>query len=104
MHHHEEPKGRQLGVLALTALGVVYGTALLYGDGIITPAISVLGAVEGLEVAAPALHPYIIGATIVILVVLFSFQRFGTAKVGKAFGPLTLLWFIVIGVLGAHEI
>ena len=82
----------------------VFGTALLYGDGIITPAISVLGAVEGLEILTPAFSPYVVGITLVILVGLFAAQRFGTATVGRAFGPLTLLWFLVIGGLGISSI
>jgi KUP system potassium uptake protein len=82
----------------------VFGTALLYGDGIITPAISVLGAVEGLEIATPALSHYVVPITIGILVMLFMVQRFGTAKVGRAFGPITLVWFVVIGILGLREI
>jgi KUP system potassium uptake protein len=99
--HQREGDQRRRSVLIL--LGV-FGTALLYGDGIITPAISVLGAVEGLEVATPALKPFVVYATIAILVVLFSFQRFGTAKVGKAFGPITLVWFVTIAALGTGEI
>ncbi len=82
----------------------VFGTALLYGDGIITPAISVLGAVEGLDIVTPTLSPYVVEITLVILVTLFAAQRFGTAKVGRAFGPLTLLWFFVIGSLGLASI
>jgi KUP system potassium uptake protein len=87
----------------LIVLGV-FGTALLYGDGIITPAISVLGAMEGLTVVTPALEPFIVTATIVILLSLFMVQRFGTARVGAAFGPITALWFLTIAVLGAAEI
>ncbi len=87
----------------LVLLGV-FGTALLYGDGIITPAISVLGAVEGLDIVTPTLSSYVVEITLVILVVLFAAQRFGTATVGRAFGPLTLLWFIVIGSLGLMSI
>jgi KUP system potassium uptake protein len=82
----------------------VFGTALLYGDGIITPAISVLGAVEGLEIVAPALSHIVVAATIGILLLLFMVQRVGTAKVGRAFGPITLTWFLVIGLLGLGEI
>lgn len=78
----------------------LFGAGLLYGDGIITPAISVLSAVEGLEVATPALKPFIIPITVVILIGLFSFQKHGTAKVGAIFGPLTLVWFITLGLLG----
>ncbi len=87
----------------LTLLGI-FGTALLYGDGIITPAISVLSAVEGLELIRPALHPYIVPITVVILVGLFSIQRYGTEVVGKVFGPVTLVWFLVIGTLGALKV
>jgi len=88
---------------ALILFGV-FGTALLYGDGIITPAISVLGAVEGLGIVTPTLSAYVVEITLVILVVLFAAQRFGTATVGRAFGPLTLLWFLVIGSLGLRSI
>ena len=87
----------------LILLGV-FGTALLYGDGIITPAISVLGAVEGLDIVTPTLSAYVVEITLVILVALFAAQRFGTATVGRAFGPLTLVWFIVIGSLGLRSI
>lgn len=87
----------------LVLLGV-FGTALLYGDGIITPAISVLGAVEGLDIVTPTLSSYVVEITLVILVVLFAAQRFGTATVGRAFGPLTLVWFVVIGSLGLASI
>jgi KUP system potassium uptake protein len=88
---------------ALVVLGV-FGTALLYGDGIITPAISVLGAVEGLRIVAPALERFVVAITLGILLLLFLVQRFGTAKVGRAFGPVTLTWFATIGVLGLIEI
>jgi KUP system potassium uptake protein len=87
----------------LVTLGV-FGTALLYGDGIITPAISVLGATEGLDVVSPALAEHVVSLTVLILVALFAAQRFGTAKVGRAFGPITLVWFIVIGSLGLGSI
>jgi KUP system potassium uptake protein len=78
----------------------VFGAALLYGDGAITPAISVLSAVEGLEVAAPSLHRIIIPLTIVILVGLFTIQRTGTGHLGAVFGPIMMVWFITLGVLG----
>lgn len=84
---------------ALVLLGLL-GAALLYGDGIITPAISVLSAVEGLEIAAPGLEPYVVPLTICILVGLFSVQHRGTAGIGAVFGPLTLLWFLTLGALG----
>lgn len=87
----------------LILLGL-FGTALLYGDGIITPAISVLSAVEGLQIATPFFAPYIVPITIVILVGLFLIQRSGTARVGKIFGPTTLVWFIVLALLGIRWI
>jgi KUP system potassium uptake protein len=83
----------------------IFGTALLYGDGIITPAISVLGAVEGLQIVAPTLKPIVVViASIVILLGLFMFQRFGTARVGATFGPITAIWFLTIGTLGLGQI
>ena len=85
------------------ALGL-FGAALLYGDGIITPAISVLSAVEGLEVAAPQLTYVVVPLTVVILVALFWLQRHGTARIGGVFGPVMLVWFAAIGLLGAMEI
>ncbi|HYJ78567.1 MAG TPA: potassium transporter Kup [Longimicrobiaceae bacterium] len=92
---------RASGVLVLLGL---FGASLLYGDSMITPAISVLSAVEGLEVATPLFAPYVVPITVVILVGLFSIQRHGTGSVGKVFGPLTLLWFVTLGVLGVSEI
>jgi KUP system potassium uptake protein len=109
------------GILALTALvsrGIesrdrlrwwlvglgIFGAAMFYGDGMITPAISVLGAVEGLRVIAPAMHPFIVPATIVILVVLFAAQRKGTAGLGAVFGPVMVIWFIALALLGALSI
>ncbi|HYX36894.1 MAG TPA: potassium transporter Kup [Oligoflexus sp.] len=83
----------------ITVLGL-FGAALLYGDGIITPAISVLGAIEGLKIATPLFDPYIIPITVTILSVLFFFQKRGTADMGKAFGPIILIWFVVLGALG----
>ena len=87
----------------LVMLGI-FGAALLYGDGIITPAISVLGAVEGLSVATHALEPYVVGISLVIIVALFLAQRFGTEGVGRIFGPVTTLWFICIAALGVYGI
>lgn len=109
------------GILALTALITpkdgkhsvrrdrlvlfgLFGTALLYGDGMITPAISVLSAVEGLELITPVFTPYIIPITVAILVALFSVQKYGTSVMGKVFGPVTLFWFLTIGTLGAYNI
>ena len=85
------------------ALGL-FGAALLYGDGIITPAISVLSATEGLEVAAPAFEPYVIPSALLLLFLLFYLQRYGTAGVGGVFGPIMLVWFTTIGLLGAVAI
>jgi KUP system potassium uptake protein len=98
-HGARPVRGRTILVL----LGV-FGTALLLGDGMITPAISVLGAIEGLEVVTPAFAPFVVSATLAILVVLFLVQRRGTEGIGKAFGPITLLWFLTIAALGAAEV
>ncbi len=87
----------------LMGLGI-FGAALFYGDGVITPAISVLSAVEGLEVAAPVLKPYVVPITILVLVGLFMFQRKGTASVGALFGPVMVLWFLVLAGLGIWNI
>ncbi len=87
----------------LLILGI-FGTAIFFGDGVITPAISVLSAVEGLEVAAPGLHRYVVPVTLVVLTALFAAQRFGTAVVGRWFGPITLVWFVVLAVLGVVHI
>lgn len=109
------------GILALTALvtpfgadragsrrGLIliglFGAALLYGDGMITPAISVLSAVEGLQIATPIFTPYVIPLTVVILVALFAVQRLGTERVGKAFGPVTFAWFLILAALGIYQI
>ncbi|MGO9429377.1 potassium transporter Kup [Rhodoblastus sp.] len=86
---------------AIVALGL-FGAALIYGDGAITPAISVLSAMEGLDVAAPALKPFVLPATVVILIGLFALQPLGTAKIGKAFGPIMLVWFAVMAALGVR--
>lgn len=115
---HNEGEG---GVLSLAALATpikpsgigekwilivigVFGAALLYGDGVLTPAISVLSAMEGLSVATPALSPYIVPATVAILVGLFLIQSRGTAGVGKLFAPVTLVWFSTLAVLGLAQI
>jgi KUP system potassium uptake protein len=88
-------------VLALMGL---LGAALLYGDGVITPSISVLSALEGVNVVTSGLKPYIMPAAVAILAVFFAFQRLGTAKIGGAFGPIMLTWFVIIGVLGLSGI
>ncbi|CAN5333652.1 potassium transporter Kup [soil metagenome] len=97
-----KPSGRTEKIF-LIALGT-FGAALLYGDGIITPAISVLGAMEGLTVAAPQLSHFVVPLTIVILVGLFLIQKRGTAGIGKIFGPVTLIWFAVLAILGIAQI
>jgi KUP system potassium uptake protein len=109
------------GIMALTALaqrslqkgsrlsyvvGIlgIFGASLFFGDGMITPPVTVLGAVEGLGVISPALTQLIVPISVVILIALFAFQRFGTAKVGKAFGPIMITWFVVIAALGIWNI
>ncbi len=82
----------------------LFGTALFYGDGLITPAISVLSAVEGLELAAPALHRFVQPISVAVLVLLFSIQRGGTARVGFLFGPVMVLWFVAMGFLGIRSL
>jgi KUP system potassium uptake protein len=82
----------------------IFGTSLFYGDGVITPAISVLSAVEGLEVISPAFEKYVIPTTLLILFALFAVQKRGTAGIGKFFGPITLVWFAVLALLGAAQI
>ena len=88
---------------ALVLLGIV-GAALLYGDGVITPAISVLSAMEGLKLVAPSLAPAIVPLTLAILIGLFVIQRHGTESIGRLFGPVMVIWFVVIGVLGAINV
>ena len=78
----------------------IFGTCLFYGDGVITPAISVLSAVEGLEIISPAFKKFVIPLTLIILFLLFWVQKRGTAGIGKFFGPITLVWFAAIAVLG----
>jgi KUP system potassium uptake protein len=109
------------GIMALTALaqrslkpgsrlsytvGIlgIFGAALFFGDGMITPPITVLGAVEGLEVISPVFKDWVLPISVVILTGLFAFQRFGTAKVGKAFGPIMIIWFVVIAAFGVWNI
>jgi KUP system potassium uptake protein len=113
--------GGEGGILALTALATpikplapsqkrwlvllgVFGAALLYGDGVITPAISVLSAVEGLEVATPFFAPYVIPITLTIIVALFLIQSRGTARIGRLFGPVMLVWFSTLAILGVANI
>ena len=88
---------------ALLAIGI-FGTSLFYGDGVITPAISVLSAVEGLEVVSPHFRQYVIPITLVVLFCLFAVQKRGTGGIGKFFGPITLVWYLAIAVLGVWHI
>ena len=85
-------------------LAGILGTAMFYGDGMVTPAISVLSAVEGLEIVAPQLHNVVIPLTLLILIVLFMFQKHGTAKVGTFFGPVMGVWFAVLGAMGVYNV
>src|ERR1041384_7830649 len=87
------------GTPMLILLGL-FGAALLYGDGMITPAISVLGAVEGLQVETPLFAPYVVPMSVAILIVLFLFQKYGTHRVGRLFGPIMVVWFLTIAGLG----
>jgi KUP system potassium uptake protein len=96
-------KGQPALRARLLLLGI-FGAAIFFGDGVITPAISVLSAVEGLGVAGPGLHPYIMPATLAVLTALFAGQRFGTAAVGRLFGPVTLVWLGVLALLGLPHI
>jgi KUP system potassium uptake protein len=89
--------------VTLVALGI-FGASLFYGDGMITPAISVLSAVEGIEVVEPSLHELVVPITLVILAGLFAIQRFGTGAVGRLFGPIMALWFTLLAVAGLHEV
>jgi KUP system potassium uptake protein len=91
------------GFRVLTGMGLL-GAALIYGDGVITPAISVLSALEGVNVVTSTFKPYVMPAAVLILVVLFASQRVGTERIGRAFGPIMLLWFVVIAVLGIAAI
>ncbi len=97
--HNTIKSGKGKKYFFLTILGL-FGAALLYGDGMLTPAISVLSAVEGLQIATPLFSPYVVPITIVILVGLFLFQRKGTAGVGTVFGPIILVWFSTLAILG----
>lgn len=98
--HSGNVKGR---LAVIVSLGV-FGTALLYGDGLITPAISVLSAVEGFEVASSAFEDLVIPVSIVILIGLFAVQRHGTARISRVFGPVMLVWFVTLGALGLRQV
>ncbi|HET7333249.1 potassium transporter Kup [Dyella sp.] len=118
MRADNKGEGGIMALMALTLRGVggqpklrwllaiigIFGASLFYGDGVITPAISVLSAVEGVKVAAPGLAHWVVPVTAVILFFLFALQRHGTERVGRLFGPVMVVWFIVIGLLGARMI
>ena len=95
----DTPKVRSM----LVILGV-FGVALFFGDGVITPAISVLSAVEGLEIVTPAASPYVVPISLVVLAVLFFVQRRGTGDIGRFFGPITVVWFLAIGATGLVQV
>ena len=95
--------GKSFRNLFLVTLGLI-GAAFFYGDGVITPAISVLSAVEGLELITPNFKPFIVPISIIIIVGLFVFQRKGTASVGALFGPIMIVWFVVLAILGISGI
>src|SRR5688500_4288794 len=99
-NRREDDKARRQTLIVLG----LFGSALLYGDGVITPAISVLSAMEGLEVITPAFGFAVVPLTLVILVTLFLVQKKGTTKVGRVYGPVMALWFFVIAVLGIVEV
>ena len=96
------PKGSK-SAYAVGVLGI-FGASLFFGDGVITPAISVLSAIEGLEVVAPRLHAWIVPLTVGVLLAVFMAQRYGTAKVGRVFGPITIVWFASLAVLGVANL
>ena len=103
LHGQDGAARRKRRTAVLVTMGL-FGAALLYGDGIITPPISVLGAMEGLIVVAPSFERYVVPAAFAILLLLFLAQRFGTQTIGSVFGPVIAIWFLTIGSLGAVEI
>lgn len=100
----EQLRTARPGMISTVALFAAMGAALLYGDGVITPAISVLSAVEGLQVADPSWASYVVPLSCVILIGLFAIQKHGTGAVGVFFGPIMLVWFLTLGVLGIYHI
>ena len=91
---------RGIGAPAGLVLLGLFGAALLYGDGMITPAITVLGAIEGITVATPVFEPYVVPLSVFILVIVFSVQQYGTHRIGRAYGPIMVVWFAVLAILG----
>src|SRR5208282_59288 len=88
---------------AIVAAGL-FGAALIYGDGAITPAISVLSALEGMEQVAPSLQAFVLPAAVAVLLALFAIQPQGTARIGRAFGPVMLVWFVIMAALGVYGV
>jgi KUP system potassium uptake protein len=99
-----DPRARPGALASALPVAGLFGAALLYGDGMITPAISVLSAVEGLAVSAHGLARFVVPATLLILFLLFFFQRHGTDRIARVFGPVTLVWFVVIAAIGVRSI
>ena len=100
----QRASGKSLGMRRAVMFMALLGAALFFGDGVITPSISVLSAVEGLKVAAPGLEHWVVPITVLVLLGLFWLQRHGTAKVGAIFGPVMVLWFLALGVIGVWNI
>lgn len=100
----QRASGKSVRMRRAVMLMALLGAALFFGDGVITPSISVLSAVEGLKVAAPALEHWVVPITVVVLLGLFALQRHGTAKVGAIFGPVMALWFLALGLIGGWNI
>ncbi|HEX5804498.1 MAG TPA: KUP/HAK/KT family potassium transporter, partial [Azospira sp.] len=99
--HDAQDNPRRLRII--TVIGIL-GAAMFYGDGMVTPAISVLSAVEGLEIVTPALHPFVIPVTLLVLFALFAMQKHGTARIGALFAPVMVVWFATLAGLGIHNI
>ncbi len=99
---------RSLPIASPVAYGIgllgIFGTALFFGDGVITPAMSVLSAVEGLKVAAPGLSRFVVPIALGVLLALFWFQRHGTERVGRIFGPIMVVWFVTLALLGVAQL
>src|SRR3989344_3851604 len=96
---------RQSKVKRVVITGIlILAAGLLFGEGIITPSISVLSAIEGLKVINPAFEKFVVPLTIIILTLLFAFQSKGTGKIGRVFGPIMIVWFLIIGILGSWQI
>lgn len=100
----DQIKNKSPKLIVITSALLIFAAGLLFGDGVITPAISVISAVEGLKILSPAFAGYVVPITVIILAILFAVQKFGTSKVGGIFGPIIIIWFLVIGFLGLRQI